>query len=130
MGTGCLKLPRDEPTLKLLVVGHTDNVGGFEFNRDLSQRQAASVVEALVSITCRNSGLNGSGLERQMHAANPSLRVVATPADLAVVPDVSADRRSPLDVQSCIDQRAIMALRRPVHREDAPGSGGELCCNR
>ena len=43
------KLLNDEPTLKLLVVGHTDNVGGFESNRDLSQRRAASVVEALVN---------------------------------------------------------------------------------
>lgn len=39
----------EKPTLKLLVVGHTDNVGGFEFNRDLSQRRAKAVVEALVS---------------------------------------------------------------------------------
>jgi outer membrane protein OmpA-like peptidoglycan-associated protein len=41
-----LKRQRD---LKLLVVGHTDNVGDFESNRDLSQRRAASVVNALVT---------------------------------------------------------------------------------
>ena len=29
-----------EPNLKLLVVGHTDNVGDFESNRNLSQRRA------------------------------------------------------------------------------------------
>ena len=34
--------------LNLLVVGHTDNVGSFDFNRDLSQRRANAVVEALV----------------------------------------------------------------------------------
>ena len=43
------KLLKADPNLKLLVVGHTDNVGEFEFNRDLSNRRAASVVEALTS---------------------------------------------------------------------------------
>lgn len=41
------KLLKSEPTLKLLVVGHTDNVGTFESNTSLSQRRAASVVKAL-----------------------------------------------------------------------------------
>ena len=35
--------------LKLLVVGHTDNVGSFQFNMDLSQRRAAAVVAALTT---------------------------------------------------------------------------------
>lgn len=39
----------DNPTKKLVVTGHTDNVGNFEFNRDLSQRRAQAVVEYLVS---------------------------------------------------------------------------------
>lgn len=38
-----------DATIKLLVSGHTDNVGGFEFNRDLSQKRAQAVVEYLVS---------------------------------------------------------------------------------
>lgn len=42
-------LLKSDPSLKLLVVGHTDNVGGFDANRDLSNRRAASVVEALGS---------------------------------------------------------------------------------
>ena len=42
------KLLAADAALKLLVVGHTDNVGTFEFNRDLSNRRAAAVVEALV----------------------------------------------------------------------------------
>jgi OmpA-OmpF porin, OOP family len=42
-------LLKRQPDLKLLVVGHTDNVGDFEPNRDLSQRRAASVVNALVT---------------------------------------------------------------------------------
>jgi OmpA-OmpF porin, OOP family len=36
-------LLKREPNLKLLVVGHTDNVGDFESNRNLSQRRAESV---------------------------------------------------------------------------------------
>lgn len=43
------KLMSSDPNIKLLVVGHTDNVGEFEFNRDLSNRRAAAVVEALAS---------------------------------------------------------------------------------
>lgn len=39
----------EDPAVKLLVVGHTDNVGEFEFNRDLSARRADAVVEALVT---------------------------------------------------------------------------------
>ena len=42
-------LLKREPNLKILVVGHTDNVGTFEANRDLSQRRAESVVNALVT---------------------------------------------------------------------------------
>lgn len=44
-----VKLLKDSPSLKLLVVGHTDNVGTFEFNQDLSQRRAAAVVKELTS---------------------------------------------------------------------------------
>lgn len=40
-------LLRDSPGLKLLVVGHTDNQGGFDYNIDLSTRRAAAVAEAL-----------------------------------------------------------------------------------
>jgi len=40
-------LLKSEPELKLLVAGHTDNVGEFEFNRDLSARRAKAVVAEL-----------------------------------------------------------------------------------
>ncbi|MDZ7842881.1 MAG: DUF4892 domain-containing protein [Gammaproteobacteria bacterium] len=43
------KLMADNPELQLLVVGHTDNQGGFEYNIDLSKRRAASVTDALVN---------------------------------------------------------------------------------
>lgn len=38
-----------DPALRLEVVGHTDFVGTFEFNLDLSRRRAEAVVHALVS---------------------------------------------------------------------------------
>jgi OmpA-OmpF porin, OOP family len=43
------KLLKGNPDLKLLVVGHTDNVGGFSSNMELSQRRAAAVVNELVT---------------------------------------------------------------------------------
>ncbi len=43
------KMLKQSPSRKVLVVGHTDNVGTFAFNMDLSQRRAASVVAALTS---------------------------------------------------------------------------------
>jgi len=43
------KLLKAQPLLKLLVVGHTDNVGTFASNMDLSQRRAQAVVNTLVA---------------------------------------------------------------------------------
>jgi OmpA-OmpF porin, OOP family len=43
------KLLKDNPSLRLHVVGHTDNVGDFTSNMDLSRRRAAFVVQALLS---------------------------------------------------------------------------------
>lgn len=37
-----------QPDMKLLVVGHTDNQGGFDYNIDLSSRRAAAVTGYLV----------------------------------------------------------------------------------
>lgn len=43
------KLLKESSGMKLLVVGHTDNIGSFPFNMDLSQRRAAAVVGALAT---------------------------------------------------------------------------------
>ena len=43
------RLLKDNPTLKLYVVGHTDNVGALAANQDLSRRRAEAVIAALVS---------------------------------------------------------------------------------
>jgi len=42
-------LMKANPQLSVLVVGHTDRVGGFDYNVDLSRRRAHAVVAALVS---------------------------------------------------------------------------------
>jgi OOP family OmpA-OmpF porin len=41
------KFLAQHPTMKLYVVGHTDNVGGYDYNLGLSQRRAAAVVQEL-----------------------------------------------------------------------------------
>jgi len=41
------KLLKAEPTLKLYVVGHTDNQGGLDYNLGLSRRRAQAVVDEL-----------------------------------------------------------------------------------
>lgn len=43
------KLLQQDPALKLLVVGHTDSAGEFDYNIELSRRRAQAVVQALVS---------------------------------------------------------------------------------
>jgi|SRR5271166_6125029 len=43
------KLLKQNPTLKVYVVGHTDNVGALAANLDLSKRRAASVVQSLTT---------------------------------------------------------------------------------
>jgi OmpA-OmpF porin, OOP family len=51
------RLLKDNPQLRVHVVGHTDSVGAVEYNLDLSRRRAASVVREL-------TGKHGIGTER------------------------------------------------------------------
>ncbi|MFZ5572476.1 MAG: OmpA family protein [Thermodesulfobacteriota bacterium] len=46
--TEIAKLLKADPKLKIFVVGHTDNVGAFDSNLQLSRNRAAAVVAALV----------------------------------------------------------------------------------
>jgi outer membrane protein OmpA-like peptidoglycan-associated protein len=41
------KLLKQEPSMSLYVVGHSDNTGAFDHNLSLSERRAAAVVDAL-----------------------------------------------------------------------------------
>ena len=43
------KLLKQDASMKLYIVGHTDNVGGFDYNVGLSERRAASVVNELTA---------------------------------------------------------------------------------
>lgn len=43
------KLLRAQPTLNVVIVGHTDSQGTYDYNMSLSQRRAAAVAAALVS---------------------------------------------------------------------------------
>jgi len=52
------KLLTDRPSLKLLVVGHTDNQGEYDYNMGLSGRRAEAVVRALSD----QHGIDGSRL--------------------------------------------------------------------
>lgn len=42
------KMLAKNPQFNLLIVGHTDNQGSYDYNMDLSRRRAASVVAALI----------------------------------------------------------------------------------
>lgn len=44
-----LKLLKSDPSLRIHIVGHTDNQGALDHNLDLSRRRAASVARALTS---------------------------------------------------------------------------------
>ena len=49
---------KNDPSLSVYVVGHTDNQGSYEYNLDLSKRRGASVVQALTG----EHGISGERL--------------------------------------------------------------------
>lgn len=53
------KLFNQNPAMKLYIVGHTDNVGGFEYNLNLSQKRGKAVVNDLV----KNHGVDAKLLK-------------------------------------------------------------------
>jgi outer membrane protein OmpA-like peptidoglycan-associated protein len=55
------KLLKGEPSLRLHVVGHTDNLGKAEYNLDLSRRRAASVVRELTKMGIAANRLDSFG---------------------------------------------------------------------
>ena len=60
---------------KLQIEGHTDNVGGAEYNQDLSQRRAQSVVDYLVGRGIAPTRLvaHGYGMDKPVAPNNTSL---------------------------------------------------------
>lgn len=46
---GAAKIMRENPGIRVEIQGHTDNVGGADYNRRLSQRRAQAVVDYLVA---------------------------------------------------------------------------------
>jgi len=53
------KLLTNHPDLRIIVVGHTDYIGGFDYNIDLSKRRAKTVLDALVEV----HGIHGTRLK-------------------------------------------------------------------
>ena len=52
---------KDRPEWAFSVEGHTDNIGGRDFNQRLSERRAAAVVAYLVNAGIDRSRLSSSG---------------------------------------------------------------------
>jgi outer membrane protein OmpA-like peptidoglycan-associated protein len=53
---------KENPNLKLAVVGNTDNTGDFKYNLQLSQRRANAMVDALVKDGVAPDRLTGVGV--------------------------------------------------------------------
>ena len=53
---------KENPNLKLAVVGNTNNTGDFKYNLQLSQRRANAMVDALVKDRVAPDRLTGVGV--------------------------------------------------------------------
>ncbi|MEM8486082.1 MAG: OmpA family protein [Bacteroidota bacterium] len=60
---------------ELLIEGHTDDVGDAAMNRDLSQRRAQSVLEALIDLKVPPGRLTASGFGESRPLASNSTSV-------------------------------------------------------
>jgi outer membrane protein OmpA-like peptidoglycan-associated protein len=56
-----VKIMKENPDLAMEIAAHTDNIGSFEFNMELSQRRAQSIVDYLVSNGIDKIRLLGKG---------------------------------------------------------------------
>ena len=66
-------LLNSNPKLSILIVGHTDNQGAYDYNLDLSRRRADAVVKALVA------GFKADG--RRLRPAGVGMLAPAAPND-------------------------------------------------
>jgi OOP family OmpA-OmpF porin len=64
--TEIVNLLKQDPTLKIHVVGHTDNQGRLDANLDLSRRRAANVLRAITAQAIAPARLGKSGSERRV----------------------------------------------------------------
>jgi outer membrane protein OmpA-like peptidoglycan-associated protein len=80
------KLLKGNPGLKVLIVGHTDAKGALDYNRDLSQRRARSIVEALARLRHRAGAADAA---RRRHGGP-----VATNRSDQAVPSTAASNSS------------------------------------
>jgi outer membrane protein OmpA-like peptidoglycan-associated protein len=65
------KVLADKPTLRLKIIGHTDNTGSAAYNQDLSSRRAANVSAALVGgygIDPARLSFEGAGMSRPIES--------------------------------------------------------------
>jgi len=69
--TEIAQLLKSDPKLAILVVGHTDNQGAYDYNIDLSRRRAEAVVKALAaSYGADTKRLRGAGVGMLAPAAS------------------------------------------------------------
>lgn len=68
------KLLKENPTIRLEISGHTDNVGSYRANQKLSEQRAKSVVDYLIS-----NGVESNRLEYKGYAFNQPIADNNTP---------------------------------------------------